>query len=139
MARAPRDWKDVRLFNLQINYDADPDVATFIYRYKDGSLSKLIKMLIRQHMTTTGDPALSLEYCRRTRTNALLDSIQRDGGLEADEAIGEPALDPNRGGQIPGPAADSQILQPDNPTAEVRLTSPYSGPNESVIRAFDSA
>ncbi|WP_396334088.1 hypothetical protein [Burkholderia anthina] len=135
MARAPRDWKDVRLFNLQINYDADPDVATFIYKYKDGSLSKLIKMLIRQHMTTTGDPAVSLEFCRRTRTNALLDSIQKDDRSDADGSVSEPSFEITQAyheaDHVNKPAAE--IL----PTTERRPT-PYSGPNAKVIRAFDS-
>ncbi|RQZ31772.1 hypothetical protein DIE14_02380 [Burkholderia sp. Bp9017] len=135
MARAPRDWKDVRLFNLQINYDADPDVATFVYKYKDGSLSKLIKMLIRQHMTTTGDPAVSLEFCRRTRTNALLDSIHRDDGLDLAGSDNESSFDVAQAyheGKIVNKPAEG------NEPAEVRRPTSYSGPNAKLIREFDS-
>ncbi|WP_175762266.1 hypothetical protein [Burkholderia anthina] len=135
MARAPRDWKDVRLFNLQINYDADPDVATFVYKYKDGSLSKLIKMLIRQHMTTTGDPAVSLEYCRRTRTNALLDSIQRDDALGPVGSDSESRFDIT---QAYHEAKLNDNSATENVLAEVRRPTSYSGPNAKLIRAFDS-
>ncbi|PEH40500.1 hypothetical protein CRM94_17480 [Burkholderia gladioli] len=88
MPRKKRIWRDIRDIHFQLNYDTDPEVATFVHEFGNSSLARLIKNLLYQHLVSTAHATARREYCAGIRVHALMQQLNPDAGSAHSPAAG---------------------------------------------------
>ncbi|WP_148270745.1 hypothetical protein [Burkholderia gladioli] len=96
MSRRKRIWRDIRDIHFQLNYDTDPEVATFVHEFGSSSLARLIKNLLYQHLVSTAHPTSQRSYCTNIRIQALMQQLDPESRAAVSRAagIGEAAQPP---------------------------------------------
>ncbi|MBW5284203.1 hypothetical protein [Burkholderia gladioli] len=88
MSRRKRIWRDIRDIHFQLNYDTDPEVATFVHEFGSSSLARLIKNLLFQHLVGIAHPTSQRSYCTNIRIQALMQQLDPESRAVASRAAG---------------------------------------------------